>query len=38
MLILPKPLKGGTDDDETKEYATSYEDVHKRMKAAQITF
>ena len=35
MLLLPKPVKGGEDDDEAKEFAESFADVHKRVKAVQ---
>ena len=35
MLLLPKPVKGGEDNDEAKEFAESFADVHKRVKAVQ---
>lgn len=34
MLVLPKPLKGGGEEDE--EYAESYKEVEKKIKAAQV--
>ena len=34
LMVLPKPLKGATDDDEAKEFAESYEAV--RAKIASI--
>ena len=39
MLILPKPLKGELpSDEEGKEYAEAYEEVYKKVKAAQVVF
>ena len=37
MLLLPKPPKPVKDDteEEAKEYAESYADAHKRIKAVQ---
>lgn len=31
MLILPKPPKGGADDDEAKEFAEAYTEVEKKL-------
>lgn len=31
MLILPKPPKGGADDDEAKEFAEAYSEVEKKL-------
>lgn len=38
MLVLPKALKNATDDDESKEFLTSYEEVAKKVKAVQPIF
>ena len=38
MLVMPKPLKNATDDDESKEFLESYEDVAKRVKKVQPIF
>ena len=38
MLVLPKALKKPTDDDEAKEFLTSYEEVAKKVKAVQPVF
>ena len=38
MLVLPKALKNATDDDEAKEFLTSYEEVAKKVKAVQPVF
>jgi len=41
MLVLPKPVKGGSDagkDDEAKEYKESYDEVFGKVKAAQVVF
>jgi len=32
MLILPKPPKGGADDEEAKEFAEAYSEVEKKLK------
>lgn len=31
MLILPKPPKGGADDDEAKEFAEAYGEIEKKL-------
>ena len=36
MLLLPKAVKGGDDDD--TEFAEAYDDLAKRIKAVQPTF
>jgi H/ACA ribonucleoprotein complex subunit 2 len=33
MLILPKPVKGGKDDDEQKEFDEAYSEVEKKINA-----
>jgi H/ACA ribonucleoprotein complex subunit 2 len=39
MLVLPKPIKGGSaDDEEAKEYAESYGEVEKKVKAVMPVF
>ena len=38
MLVLPKALKNATDDEEAKEFWTSYEEVAKKVKAVQPVF
>jgi hypothetical protein len=39
MLVLPKPIKGGSaEDEEAKEYAESYGEVEKKIKAAMPVF
>jgi H/ACA ribonucleoprotein complex subunit 2 len=38
MLVMPKPLKHATEDDESKEFLESYEDVAKRVKKVQPIF
>lgn len=38
MLVLPKPVKGGSDDAESKEFLEAYEDLAKRVKAVQPLF
>jgi H/ACA ribonucleoprotein complex subunit 2 len=39
MLVLPKPIKGeAPKDDEAKEFAEAYEDVFKKVKAAQPVY
>ena len=35
MLLLPKPPKGGAEGDDGKEFAESFADVHRRVKAVQ---
>jgi H/ACA ribonucleoprotein complex subunit 2 len=35
MLILPKPVKGGKDDDEQKEFDEAYSEVEKKIKGAE---
>lgn len=34
MLVLPKPPKGGADDDEAKEFAEAYGEAEKKVRAA----
>lgn len=38
MLVLPKPIKGGADDDEAKEFGEAYAEVEKKIKAAMPVF
>lgn len=39
MLILPKPVKGKSeDDDDSKDFKESFEDVRSKVKAAQVVF
>lgn len=35
MLLLPKPPKGGAEGEDGKEFAESFADVHRRVKAVQ---
>jgi H/ACA ribonucleoprotein complex subunit 2 len=35
MLILPKPVKGGKDDAEQKEFDEAYSEVEKKIKGAE---
>ncbi|WIA13454.1 hypothetical protein OEZ86_006730 [Tetradesmus obliquus] len=35
MLILPKPVKGGKDDAEQKEFDEAYGEVEKKIKGAE---
>ncbi len=38
MLVLPKPIKGGADDEEGKEYTEAYAELEKKVKAAMPVF
>jgi hypothetical protein len=39
MLILPKPIKAGSEEgEEAKEFAESYAEVEKKVKAALPVF
>ena len=38
MLVLPKALKNATEDEESKEFLTSYDEVSKKVKAVQPVF
>lgn len=38
MLVLPKALKNATDDEESKEFLTAYEEVAKKVKSVQPVF
>ncbi len=38
MLVLPNALKNPTDDEESKEFLTSYEEVAKKVKSVQPVF
>ena len=38
MLILPKPPKGGADDDEQKEFTEAYDEVAKKIKSSAVAF
>lgn len=38
MLVLPKALKNPIDDEESKEFLTSYEEVAKKVKSVQPVF
>lgn len=38
MLLLPKPPKGATDDDEQKEFDEAYSEVEKKIKASTPVF
>jgi hypothetical protein len=31
MLVLPKPPKGGADDEEAKEFAKDYSELEKKL-------
>ena len=35
MLLLPKPPKGGAEGEDGKDFAESFADVHRRVKAVQ---
>lgn len=35
MLLLPKPPKGGAEGDDGNDFAESFADVHRRVKAVQ---
>ncbi|KAF6255503.1 nucleolar protein [Scenedesmus sp. NREL 46B-D3] len=35
MLILPKPVKGGKDDDEQKEFDEAFSEVEKKIKGME---
>ena len=38
MLILPKPVKGGVDDDDAKEFAEAFLEVEKKIKASAVAW
>mmetsp|Transcript_14704 Transcript_14704/g.36644 ORF Transcript_14704/g.36644 Transcript_14704/m.36644 type:complete len:165 (-) Transcript_14704:582-1076(-) len=38
MLVLPKPIKGGADDEEAKEFAEAYSEAEKKIKASMPVF
>ena len=35
MLVLPKPPKGATDDEEAKEFGELYESVRAKVEAVE---
>lgn len=38
MLVLPKPPKGGADDEEAKEFAEAYAEAEAKIKKAMPVF